>query len=194
MFSASKWKEASGQHVEYDQRPDIFRFVMLEQWSYMCSVIFRMAYKYWNFYFWQRNNKVCKCTCTFRSDWKSKGWSWVIGIHINISHKRKVALAGLSGESLACTLIFKCIFLSVFWSHIMLTTDIIVFAWNYRGITRVFLFVRKRWPPLQSWCAASVLPHSNSFLKLLQLWSLMKNRIMQSWYPSLKAWSSHACH
>ena len=28
MSSASRWKDASsGQHVEYDQRPDIFRFV-----------------------------------------------------------------------------------------------------------------------------------------------------------------------
>jgi len=30
-LSASRWKEGgpSGQHVEYDQKPDIFRFVFL---------------------------------------------------------------------------------------------------------------------------------------------------------------------
>ena len=42
MFgSASKWKDvASGQHVEYDQRPDIFRFVGLFTFMYIFFEVF----------------------------------------------------------------------------------------------------------------------------------------------------------
>lgn len=42
--SASKWKDvASGQHVEYDQRPDIFRFVGLFTFMY---IFLKFFYKF----------------------------------------------------------------------------------------------------------------------------------------------------
>lgn len=62
----------------------------------------------------------------------------------------------------------------------------------YRGITRVFLFVRKRWLLLQSWCAAFVHPLSSSSLKLLRIWNSTRSQIIPSWYLFLKAWLSHA--
>lgn len=69
-----------------------------------------------------------------------------------------------------------------------------LFAKMHRETTRAFLFVRKRWVHLQSWCVVFVLPHSNNYLKLLQIWSLMRSRIIPSWYLSLKVLLNHALH
>lgn len=47
-FSASRWKDASsGQHVDYDQRPDIFRYVnlifMIFYSQFLCTEFTAMA-------------------------------------------------------------------------------------------------------------------------------------------------------
>jgi hypothetical protein len=57
LSSASKWKDASsGQHVEYDQRPDIFRFVNVVSLTYLLclhiDILITCLYV-------QGNNKVC---------------------------------------------------------------------------------------------------------------------------------------
>ena len=63
--SASRWKDSSsGQHVEYDQRPDIFRFV--EFW--MSTKIHLIQYI--KNLLWQGDDKICECACTFRSNWE----------------------------------------------------------------------------------------------------------------------------
>ena len=61
----------------------------------------------------------------------------------------------------------------------------------YREIPRVFLFARKKWPLLQRCFAVSVQLHSNSFLRLLQIWSLTKSQIMPSLFHFLMVWLNH---
>lgn len=64
--------------------------------SYFCWYIY-FAYIFVTLHM-QRNNKVCKLSCTSWSDRKSEGWSGVIGLYINIFDAGKVAMARVPGE------------------------------------------------------------------------------------------------
>ena len=55
--AATKWKDASsGQHVEYDQRPDIFRF----GWKYSPVFCFVLFYGGTPFHFITKRKYICE--------------------------------------------------------------------------------------------------------------------------------------
>lgn len=152
--TASKWRETNGGHVDYDQRPDIFRLVIFSWQQFPFVIWSSFTYLLVSF---------CRGTIRYAS----------VHAHLGRTGSRRDDL-----ESLAYTLIFLIrgrlpwqgyqvafdmlssvnIFCSVFGP--IFANDLIC-----REITRVFLFVRRKWPLLQRSCVASVQLHSNIFLR-----------------------------
>lgn len=68
-----------------------------------------------------------------------------------------------------------------------------LFFWG-RETIRVFLFVRKKWALLRSWCVAFAPLHSNSSLKLWLSWNSTRSQIMENLFLFLIAWLNLVLH
>lgn len=179
--TASKWRETNGYHVEYDQRPDIFRLVIFLQ---SCCSSFFLSYG-----LPLPTISFCRGTIRYAS----------VHAHLGRTGSRRDDL-----ESLAYTLIFLIrgrlpwqgyqVGLSntpFIRSNGVLLERTLACNNVCREIQRVFLFARRKWLLLQRCCAVSVQLHSNSFLRLSQIWNLMKSQITPSLFHFLMVWLNH---
>lgn len=75
MVLATRWRDVStGLHVDYDQRPDVFRYEKLFQFGglevliEMLYFVFSVAVPANKHLYWQGNRTLCQCACSFRQN------------------------------------------------------------------------------------------------------------------------------
>ena len=153
--TASKWRENNGHHVDYDQRPDIFRLVIFSLAAVSINKWSSLTYPLVSF---------CRGTIRYAS----------VHAHLGRTGSRRDDL-----ESLAYTLIFL-IRGRLPWQgyqvgfnttqHYGILLERLSACNNVcREIPRVSLFARRKWLQLRRCFVVIVQLHSNSFLRLSQI-------------------------
>lgn len=115
IHAATKWRDtSSGLHVDYDQRPDVFRYghdviyikYLYETLCVLWSLFLHLSFMWCecgflqfntSFLDFQGNCALCKCACSSRKNRKPKRWFRISCLHTHFSSKRTFALAGFPG-------------------------------------------------------------------------------------------------